>query len=103
MIALFIGLILILFAVYSVLPVAWSLQWWPAVVQFLKGGVPIMALFIGIIAFFIGIADIKDKIESKKEEEEEAREAKESKEGKDKESKEGKEKEGGEAKTKKSE
>lgn len=81
MIALFIGLILILFAVYSVLPVTWSLQWWPAVVQFLKGGVPIMALFIGIIAFFIGVADIKDKIESKKEEEEEAREAKEAKAG----------------------
>lgn len=87
MVALVIGLILILFAVYSVLPVAWSLQWWPAVVEFLKGGVPILALFIGVIAFFIGIADIKDKIESKKEEEEEAREAKEAKE-----------KEGGEAK-----
>ncbi len=79
MVALVIGLILILFAIYSVLPVSWSLQWWPAVVEFLKGGVPILALFIGIIAFFIGIADIKDKIESKKEEEEEAREAKEAK------------------------
>lgn len=82
MVALFIGLILILFAVYSVLPVTWSLQWWPAVLEFLKGGVPIMALFIGLIAFFIGIADIKDKIESKKEEEEEAREAKEGGEAK---------------------
>jgi len=80
MVALVIGLILILFAVYTVLPVSWSLQWWPAVVEFLKGGVPILALFIGIIAFFIGIADIKDKIESKKEEAEEAREAKEAKE-----------------------
>jgi len=72
MIALIIGLVLILFAVYSVLPVGWSLQWWPAVVEFLKGGVPILALFIGVIAFFIGVADIKDKIESKREEEEEA-------------------------------
>ena len=83
MVALIIGLVLILFAVYSVLPLTWSLQWWPAVVEFLKGGVPILALFIGVIAFFIGIADIKDKIESKKEEEEEAREAKEAKEPKE--------------------
>ena len=72
MIALIIGLVLMLFAVYSVLPFDWSLQWWQPVVAFLKGGVPILALFIGVIAFFIGVADIKDKIESKREEEEEA-------------------------------
>ena len=51
MIALNIGIILIVFAVYSVLPVSWSLQWWPEVIQFLKGGVPIAAVFIGLIAF----------------------------------------------------
>lgn len=71
MIALLIGLLLVLFAVYSVLPVSWSLSWWPEVLEFLKGGVPIMALFIGLIAAFIGVADIKDKIESKREEKEE--------------------------------
>jgi hypothetical protein len=74
MIALIIGIILVLFAVYSVIPVAWGLQWWPEVVQFLKGGIPILAVFIGLIAFFVGIADIKDKIEAKKEEEEEKKE-----------------------------
>ena len=74
MIALIIGIILVLFAVYSVLPVDWGLQWWPEVVQFLKGGVPILAVFIGLIAFFVGIADIKDKIEAKKEEEEDKKE-----------------------------
>ena len=61
MIALTIGIVLILFAVYAVLPVSWSLQWWPEVIQFLKGGVPILAVFIGLIAFFVGVADIKDK------------------------------------------
>ncbi len=76
MIALTIGVILILFAVYSVLPVSWSLQWWPEVIQFLKGGVPILAVFIGLIAFFVGVADIKDKMEAKKEEAEEKEEAK---------------------------
>jgi len=46
------------------------------VVQFLKGGVPILAVFIGLIAFFVGVADIKDKMEAKKEEEEEKQEKK---------------------------
>ncbi len=74
MIALIIGIVLVLFAVFAVLPVSWGLQWWSEVVQFLKGGVPILAVFIGLIAFFVGIADIKDKIEAKKEEEEEKKE-----------------------------
>ncbi len=82
MIALTIGIILILFAVYSVLPVAWGLQWWPEVIQFLKGGVPILAVFVGLIAFFVGIADIKDKREAKKEEEEEKAEKKKAEEKK---------------------
>ena len=77
MIALAIGIILVLFAVYSVLPVSWGLQWWADVIQFLKGGVPILAVFIGLIAFFVGVADIKDKVEARKEEaEDKAAEAK---------------------------
>ena len=76
MIALTIGIILIVFAVYSVLPASWSLQWWPEVIQFLKGGVPILSIFIGLIAFFVGVADIKDKMEARKEEAEEKAEAK---------------------------
>ena len=74
MVALIVGLVFIAFAVYAVLPVAWSLQWWEYVVHFLKGGVPILAIFVGLIAVFIGIADIKDRIEAKKEEAEEAAE-----------------------------
>jgi hypothetical protein len=76
MIALTIGIVLVLFAVYAVLPVSWSLQWWPQVIEFLKGGVPIIAVFIGLIAFFVGVADIKDKREAKKEEAEEKAEKK---------------------------
>jgi hypothetical protein len=71
MIALMIGIVLVLFAVYAVLPFPWSLQWGPEVIQFLKGGAPILAVFIGLIAFFVGVADIKDKMEAKKEEAEE--------------------------------
>ncbi len=76
MIALSVGILLILFAIYSVLPVSWGLQWWTEVIQFLKGGVPILAVFVGLIAFFVGIADIRDKREAKKEEQEEKEEKK---------------------------
>lgn len=74
MVALLVGFVFVVFSVYSVLPVSWSLRWGPEVIEFLKGGVPIIALFVGLIAIFIGIADIKDKIEAKKEEAEEAEE-----------------------------
>lgn len=76
MVALVIGIVFILFAVYAVLPYPWAFGWWEPVVEFLMGGLPILAVFIGLIAVFIGIADIKDKIEAKKEEAEEAAEAK---------------------------
>ncbi len=76
MIALLVGIVFILFSIYSVLPIeGWGLQWWDEVLEVLKGGVPILAIFIGLIAVLIGIADIRDKIEAKKEEAEEAKES----------------------------
>ena len=80
--ALIVGLIFILFAVYAVLPESVPfavLNWWEQVKVVLAGGLPILALFIGLIAILIGIADIKDKIEAKKEEQEEAKAAAEAK------------------------
>lgn len=76
MVALIVGIVFMVFAVYSVLPFTWALNWWQPVLEFLRGGIPIIALLIGIIAVFIGIADIKDRIEAKKEEAEEAAQAK---------------------------
>lgn len=73
MVALIVGIVFVLFAVYSVLPLpGWGLNWWQDVLQFLRGGVPIIAVLVGIVAVFIGIADIKDRIEAKREEAEEA-------------------------------
>ncbi|HUV07528.1 MAG TPA: hypothetical protein VMX75_07345 [Spirochaetia bacterium] len=78
MIALIIGVLLVLFGIYAVLPFdsPGFLNWSREVLVFLKGGVPIFAFLIGLIAFFIGIADIKDKIEAKKEEKEDEHETK---------------------------
>ena len=79
MVALIVGIVFIVFAVYSVLPIeGWGLLWWDEVLLVLKGGVPLIAVFVGLIAVLIGIADIRDRIEAKKEEEAEAKEAAES-------------------------
>ena len=75
MVALIVGILFIAFSVVAVLPVPGLLQWGTEVINFLKGGAPVLALFIGLIAIFIGIADIKDRIEAKKEEAEEAKQA----------------------------
>ena len=64
--ALIIGLIVIAAAVFACIPM--GLGWWDEVLTFLRGCLPVLAAFIGLIALFIGITDIKDKIAAKKEE-----------------------------------
>jgi len=66
MVAIIVGLILIAFCVFACLPM--GLGWGLEVVNFLKGFAPVFAAFVGLVAIFIGIADIKDKKEAKKEE-----------------------------------
>ena len=41
---------------------------WDYILIFLRGGWPVLAVIIGLIAVFIGIADMKDRAEAKKEE-----------------------------------
>lgn len=66
MVALIVGVLLIAFTAFAAFPA--GLGWGPQIVLFLKGCVPVLTAFIGLIAVFIGIADIKDKKEAKKEE-----------------------------------
>jgi len=68
MVALVFGIILIGFCIFACLPA--GLAWGASVILFLKGCAPVLAAFIGLISVFIGFADIKDKMEAKKEEEE---------------------------------
>ena len=68
--SLIIGIVILAAAVFSVLSkdfAGFGLGWWEDVLAFLRGGLPVTALLIGIIAVFIGIADIKDRAEAKKE------------------------------------
>jgi len=68
--SLIIGIVILAAAVFASLPEAagFGLGWWKDVLAFLRGGLPVMAVLIGIIAVFIGIADMKDRAEAKKEE-----------------------------------
>lgn len=67
MVSLIVGLILIGFTVFSVLP-SMPLDWGAQVIAFLKGFAPVLVAFLGLICLFIGAADVKDKREAKKEE-----------------------------------
>jgi uncharacterized integral membrane protein len=69
MVALIAGILMIVFTVFAALPAKYAgLGWGSDMLLILRGGGPIIAGFIGLIAVFIGIADLKDKQEAKKEE-----------------------------------
>jgi small neutral amino acid transporter SnatA (MarC family) len=80
MVALAVGIALVVVAVVMCLPGIFG--WWPDVLAFLRGSIPVLAVLIGAVAILIGVADIKDKKEAEKEElEEKKNEEKEEKEG----------------------
>ena len=66
MFTLIVGVLMVAFALIACLP--GCLNWGAYVINFLKGALPVGSLLIGILAIFIGFADIKDKAEAKREE-----------------------------------
>jgi hypothetical protein len=69
--ALVLGIIILAAAVFAVLSPAaagFGLGWWGDVLAFLRGALPVIAVLIALVAVFIGIADLKDRAEAKKEE-----------------------------------
>jgi hypothetical protein len=72
--SLVIGIVILAAAVFAALPqktAGFGLGWWKDVLAFLRGGLPVIAVLIGLIAVFIGIADMKDRAEAKREKAEE--------------------------------
>jgi len=68
--SLIIGIVILAAAAFAVLPpdrIGFGLGWGSEVLVFLRGGVPVIAVLIGLIAVFIGIADMKDRAEARKE------------------------------------
>jgi hypothetical protein len=69
--ALLLGIVILAAAVFAALPpelAGFGLGWWGDVLTFLRGALPVIAAFVALIAVFIGIADLKDRAEAKKEE-----------------------------------
>jgi hypothetical protein len=69
--ALLFGIIILAAAVFAVLSpetAGFGLGWWDDVLAFLRGGLPVIAVFIALVAMFIGVADMKDRAEARKEE-----------------------------------
>ncbi len=66
MTALIVGFVLIGLAVFACVP--GFLGWWQDVLAFLRGALPVIFAFVGLLAVFIGVADIKDRREARKEE-----------------------------------
>ena len=65
------GLVIIAAAAFALLPpeaLGFGLGWGNDVLTFLRGALPVIAVLIGLIAIFIGIADMKDRAEAKREE-----------------------------------
>jgi len=68
--AVIIGIIIVIAAVFAILPadvIGFGLGWGNDVLAFLRGGVPVIAILIGLVAIFIGIADMKDRAEARAE------------------------------------
>jgi hypothetical protein len=63
--AIILGLIFFAAALLAVIPA--GLGWWADVLTFLRGALPVLAVLIGLVALFIGIANLKDKAAAKKE------------------------------------
>ena len=69
--SLILGIVILAAAVFAVLPreiVGFGLGWGSDVLAFLRGGAPIAAVFVGLVAAIIGIADMKERAETKREE-----------------------------------
>lgn len=67
--ALILAFAVILAAVLAILPA--GLGWQADVLAFLRGALPVIALLAGLILLFVGISDIKDRAEARKEAENE--------------------------------
>jgi hypothetical protein len=68
--AIIIGLLIIAAAVFAVLPpeaLGFGLGWGDDVLTFLRGALPVIAVLVGLIVIFIGIADMKDRAEARAE------------------------------------
>ena len=63
--ALALGIIVIIVAVLTLLPS--GLGWWEDTLLFLRGSLPLLTIGIGLLLIFVGISDIRDWFDSRKD------------------------------------
>ena len=68
MVTILFGIACIAFTVFACLPTGIGLNWGDEIIFFLKGAMPVLAAFVGLISILIGIADFRDRQEAKREE-----------------------------------
>ncbi len=59
---------IIIGGVVTVLGLIGLARWWVAFILILKGSIPVMLIFGGVIAVIAGLSELKDEQASKKEE-----------------------------------
>jgi hypothetical protein len=67
--SLVLGLIVLAAALAAIAPQ--GLNWAPDVIRFLRGSVPVLAILAAIALLFVGITDIRDPRNAKKEKQKE--------------------------------
>lgn len=64
-----VGLLMIGGGLYFGLPSEWAVGWFDEVLMVLKGLLPIGLAGLGVLFLLLGISDIRDKIENRKDKE----------------------------------
>ena len=66
--ALLFGILMVAAALYIILPLEWALGWWTEyVLPVLKGGLPLGLGMLGGMFCLLGIADIRDRAQARRE------------------------------------
>jgi uncharacterized membrane protein len=63
--ALILGFVVIIIALLAILPA--GLGWGDYVLAFLRGALPVISGLIGLILIFVGLADLKDRADAKRD------------------------------------
>ena len=64
--AFIIGLIMVSVGLYLGYPAEWAFGWFEQVAFVIKGFAPIFLVVLGVITVLLGVADIRDRIDSRK-------------------------------------
>lgn len=62
-----VGLLMVVGGLYLGLPAEWAVGWFDEVLSVLKGILPLGLIGMGLLTLLLGVADIRDRAEERKE------------------------------------